>query len=62
MPPPRKSRPAPRAKASRPDVNPLDDHLAALLNPALAEPRLSASAAGPLARRERYEEGWRKRI
>jgi excinuclease ABC subunit B len=39
MPPPRKSRSAPRAKAARPDVNPLDEHLAALLNPALAEPR-----------------------
>ncbi|MDH7799790.1 MULTISPECIES: excinuclease ABC subunit UvrB [unclassified Beijerinckia] len=28
-----------RAKASRPDVQPLDEHLASLLNPALNEPR-----------------------
>ena len=28
-----------RAKASRPDVKPLDEHLASLLNPALNEPR-----------------------
>ena len=33
--PPKKSQRAPRAKAARPDVTPLDEHLSALLNPAL---------------------------
>ena len=39
---------ATRAKASRPDVVPLDEHLAALLNPALNE-RRSGFAEGPQA-------------
>ena len=37
------SRPT-RAKASRPDVKPLDEHLAALLNPSLNETRGFAEA------------------
>jgi excinuclease ABC subunit B len=37
MPSPRKPSRALKSKASRPDVNPLDGHLAELLNPALAE-------------------------
>jgi excinuclease ABC subunit B len=37
MPPPKKPSRALKSKASRPDVNPLDGHLAELLNPALAE-------------------------
>ncbi len=37
--PPRKPAKPTRAKASRPDVQPLDEHLAALLNPALNERR-----------------------
>ena len=36
---PRKSPPALKSKASRPDLQPLDEHLAELLNPALAERR-----------------------
>ena len=36
MAPPKKIRPA-RAKAARPDVSPLDEHLAAMLNPALSK-------------------------
>ena len=39
MPAPKSPARAARGKASRPDVNPLDGHLAELLNPALAEPR-----------------------
>ena len=39
------SRPS-RGKAARPDVHPLDDHLAALLNPALVD---KPPAAGPQA-------------
>ena len=35
---------APASKASRPDVQPLDAHLAALLNPALTEPKPTVSA------------------
>jgi len=37
MPAPRKTAAGPKSKASRPDVTPLDEHLAELLNPALAE-------------------------
>ncbi|HLX99619.1 MAG TPA: DEAD/DEAH box helicase family protein, partial [Roseiarcus sp.] len=37
MPASRKSSRASQGKATRPDVNPLDEHLAELLNPALAE-------------------------
>ena len=39
MPPPRKTGRPTRGKAARPDLQPLDQHLAALLNPALAEHR-----------------------
>ena len=39
MPAPKKPARSARAKASRPDVAPLDEHLAALLNPALNEQR-----------------------
>jgi excinuclease ABC subunit B len=38
MPPPRKPTRPSRAKAARPDVAPLDEHLSALLNPALGKP------------------------
>ena len=37
---------APKSKASRPDLKPLDDHLAALLNPAIAEARQPGFAQG----------------
>ena len=37
MPAPRKSGPGPKSKASRPEVHPLGEHLAELLNPALSE-------------------------
>jgi excinuclease ABC subunit B len=37
MPAPRKTAPGPKSKASRPEVHPLGEHLAELLNPALAE-------------------------
>ncbi len=43
------SRPT-RAKASRPEVHPLDDHLAALLNPALVEGKPQAFGEAPQAR------------
>ncbi|HWG04731.1 MAG TPA: excinuclease ABC subunit UvrB [Beijerinckiaceae bacterium] len=39
-----------RAKASRPDVVPLDEHLAALLNPALNEQRKRGFGEGPQAK------------
>ncbi|RBP16543.1 excinuclease ABC subunit B [Roseiarcus fermentans] len=39
MPAPKKPGRTPKSKASRPDLQPLGDHLAALLNPALVEPR-----------------------
>ncbi len=39
MPAPKKPTRAPHSKASRPDLQPLDQHLAALLNPALVEPK-----------------------
>ncbi len=39
MPPPRKSASGPKSKASRPEVHPLGEHLAELLNPALVEPK-----------------------
>ncbi|WP_131196389.1 excinuclease ABC subunit UvrB [Lichenihabitans psoromatis] len=48
---PASSRPT-RPKASRPDVKPLDEHLAALLNPALNEKRGSGFAEAPQARFE----------
>ncbi|HVB90001.1 MAG TPA: excinuclease ABC subunit UvrB, partial [Beijerinckiaceae bacterium] len=39
-----KRRSGPRSKAARPDVNPLDDHLAAILNPALRDRAADGSA------------------
>ena len=39
--PPRKPNKPSRAKAARPDVTPLDDHLSALLNPALSAEKAS---------------------
>jgi excinuclease ABC subunit B len=39
MPAPRKSASGPKSKASRPEVHPLGEHLAELLNPALVEPK-----------------------
>ncbi len=58
-PPPAKSPRASRAKASKPEVKPLDEHLAALLNPALNRAQNGASGvseapaayeAGPVSR------------
>jgi excinuclease ABC subunit B len=46
MPAPRKPSRASRAKASRPELQPLDEHLAALLNPALSEPKQQGSGQG----------------
>ena len=39
MPAPKKPGRTPKSKASRPELQPLGDHLAALLNPALVEPK-----------------------
>jgi excinuclease ABC subunit B len=47
MPAPRKSSPEPKSKASRPEVHPLGEHLAELLNPALAEGRRGFGEAPP---------------
>ena len=44
MPAPRKSASGPKSKASRPEVHPLGEHLAELLNPALVEPKPQGSA------------------
>jgi excinuclease ABC subunit B len=50
MPKPAKPGPRPsRAKAARPEVHPLDDHLAALLNPALVEGKPQAFGEAPQA-------------
>ena len=46
MPAPKKPARA-RAKASRPEVHPLDEHLAALLNPALVEPKPQGFGEAP---------------
>ena len=49
---PKPARPGPRpsrAKAARPEVHPLDDHLAALLNPALVD-KPQAFGEAPQAR------------
>ena len=52
MPKPPKSAPRPtRPKASKPEVHPLGDHLAALLNPALVE-KPPGFAEAPQARFE----------
>ena len=53
MPAPRKTaRSAPKSKASRPDLQPLDEHLAALLNPALVKPRPPGFGEAPQAKFE----------
>jgi len=46
MPAPRKSAPGPKSKASRPEVHPLGEHLAELLNPALREPETQGFGEG----------------
>ena len=52
MPPPPKRGRAPTSKASRPDLQPLDEHLAALLNPALVEPKPGGFGEAPQAKFE----------
>ena len=47
MPAPRKSTPGPKSKASRPEVHPLGEHLAELLNPALVEPNPQGFGEAP---------------
>ncbi len=47
MPAPKKPGRAPKSKASRPELQPLDEHLAALLNPALAEAKPEGFAEAP---------------
>ena len=47
MPAPRKTAPGPKSKASRPEVHPLGEHLAELLNPALREPETQGFGEGP---------------
>ena len=44
---PQKPGRAPKSKASRPEVQPLDQHLAALLNPALVEPKPQGFGEAP---------------
>ena len=52
MPAPRKSAPGPKSKASRPEVYPLGEHLAELLNPALVEPKTQGFGERPQPRFE----------
>jgi excinuclease ABC subunit B len=57
MPAPRKSAPGPKSsgpksKASRPEVHPLGEHLAELLNPALVEPKPQGFGEAPQPRFE----------
>jgi excinuclease ABC subunit B len=47
MPAPKNPARAPKSKASRPDLQPLDQHLAALLNPALVEPQRQGFGEAP---------------
>ncbi len=47
MPAPKKTGRPTRAKASRPELQPLDEHLAALLNPALVEPNAPGFGEAP---------------
>ena len=47
MPAPRKSASGPKSKASRPEVHPLGEHLAELLNPALVEPKPQGFGEAP---------------
>jgi excinuclease ABC subunit B len=52
MPAPRKSASGPKSKASRPEVHPLGEHLAELLNPALVEPKTQGFGEAPQPRFE----------
>jgi excinuclease ABC subunit B len=52
MPAPRKSASGPKSKASRPEVHPLGEHLAELLNPALVEPKPQGFGEAPQPRFE----------
>ncbi len=52
MPAPRKSAPGPKSKASRPEVHPLGEHLAELLNPALVEPKTQGFGEAPQSKFE----------
>jgi excinuclease ABC subunit B len=52
MPAPRKSASGPKSKASRPEVHPLGEHLAELLNPALVEPKPRGFGEAPQPRFE----------
>src|SRR6202522_2621845 len=52
MPTPRKSASGPKSKASRPEVHPLGEHLAELLNPALVEPKPQGFGEAPQPRFE----------
>ncbi len=52
MPAPRKSASGPKSKASRPEVHPLGEHLAELLNPALVEPKPQGFGEAPQLRFE----------
>ncbi|CAO4176151.1 excinuclease ABC subunit UvrB [Methylorubrum populi] len=56
MPSPKKSRPA-TGKADKPELMPLDEHLAALLNPALNRNRLKAPEPAPAPAPERKGRG-----
>jgi excinuclease ABC subunit B len=47
MPAPRKSASGPKSKASRPEVHPLGEHLAELLNPALVVPKTQGFGEAP---------------
>jgi excinuclease ABC subunit B len=50
MPAPRKTAAGPKSKASRPEVHPLGEHLAELLNPALVEPKPQGFGEAPQPR------------
>ena len=52
MPAPRKTAAGPKSKASRPEVHPLGEHLAELLNPALVEPKPQGFGEAPQPRFE----------
>jgi excinuclease ABC subunit B len=52
MPAPRKSAPGAKSKASRPEVHPLGEHLAELLNPALVGPKSQGFGEAPQPRFE----------
>ena len=53
MPAPNKPGRAPKSKAARPDLKPLDQHLAALLNPALVDPGPQGFGEAPQRKFER---------